>query len=104
MYNQISLTIDLTNMTLTDIIYHLEITEHEDLLDLNEKDCIKASLYLISNLNEYHTIPGDVYYQFIGIINWYEEKKFITDKQHYWLLVNLWKYIDQREYTMQEMM
>lgn len=82
---------------LGDIIYHLEITEDIDLLDLTDIDCIKATKYLIKNLQSNHQIPGDVYYQFIGIMDWYQEHKFITDKQHYWLLINLWKYINQRD-------
>ena len=81
---------------ISDIIYHLEITDNEDLLDLSESDCIKASNYLLNNLNEHHLMPGDVYNQFIGIIDWYVEHRFITPKQHYWLLIHLWKYIDQR--------
>jgi hypothetical protein len=90
--------------TISDIIYHLEITDKIDHLDLNESDCIKASSYLINNLNEHHTIPGDVYLKFIGILDWYNEHEFITPKQHYWLMVHLWKHIDQRIYTMMEML
>lgn len=89
---------------ISDIIYHLEITDNEDHLDLDESDCIKISSYLINNLNEWHSMPGDVYNQFIGILDWYNEHHFITSKQHYWLMIHLWKYIDQRQYTFEEML
>ena len=89
---------------ISDIIYHLEITDNEDLLDLSEHDCIKASRHLVNNLNEQHSMPGLVYCKFIGILDWYNEHKFITPKQHYWLLIHLWKYIDQRNYTIMEML
>lgn len=82
--------------SLENIIYHLEITEDINLLDLTDSDCIKASKYLIMNLQDNHQIPGNVYYQFIGILDWHNEYGFITDKQWYWLMANLWHYIDQR--------
>lgn len=82
---------------LGDIIYHLEIAEDINQLDLSQGDCIKASQYLVNNLQINHQIPGNVYYQFIGILDWYNEHKFITDKQWYWLMCNLWEYIDQRD-------
>lgn len=82
---------------LGDIIYHLETTENIDHLDLTDRDCIKTAKYLIMNLQDHHQIPGDIYYQFIGILDWYQEHNFITDKQWYWLMVNLWRYIDQRD-------
>ena len=89
---------------ISDIIYLLEITEDKDLIDLNISDTIKISSYLINNLNSYHQMPGNVYFQFIGILDWYKNNHFITDKQHYWLLDHLWQYIDQRTYTIQEML
>jgi hypothetical protein len=81
---------------LSDIIYHLEITEDIYQLDLSQIDCIKTTKYLISNLQTNHQIPGNVYYQFLGILDWHREYGFITPKQHYWLIIHLWQYIDQR--------
>lgn len=89
---------------ISDIIYHLEITNNQEDLDLNQNDCIKISSYLINNLRDDHLIPGNVYFQFIGILDWYKEHNFITPKQHYWLMDNLWQYIDQRQYTIQELL
>ena len=89
---------------ISDIIYHLEITDNKEHLDLCQNDCIKASRYLIENLDVNHRIPGNVYYQFLGILQWHQDHGVITDKQHYWLMMNLWRYIDQRTYTMMEML
>jgi hypothetical protein len=89
---------------ISDIIYQLEITEHIDLIDLSISDTIKITRYLINNLQDDHQMPGNVYYQFIGILDWHKENHFITDKQHYWLLDHLWQYIDQRTYTFEEML
>jgi hypothetical protein len=82
---------------ISDMIYELEITNDIDDLDLSESQCLMISSYLINHLRGDHTMPGNVYYQFMGILDWYKEHKFITSKQHYWLIANLWQYIDQRD-------
>jgi hypothetical protein len=89
---------------ISDIIYHIEITDNKDDLDLTITDTLKITSYLINNLQDNHQMPGSVYLQFIGILDWHKEHHFITDKQHYWLLDHLWQYIDQRQYTYEEML
>jgi hypothetical protein len=49
-------------------------------------------------------MPGKDFEQTLGILEWYNEHKFITPKQHYYLMMTLWEYIDQRQYTPMEML
>jgi hypothetical protein len=83
--------------TIGELIYQMECSD-QGLAELSVSDALKLSRYLINNLNEHHSIPGKIYNQFIGILFWYNENNFITEKQHYWLLDNCQQYIDQRQY------
>jgi len=89
---------------ISDTIYHLEITDNPDLLDLDQYQCLKTAEHLIRNLNYNHSMPGKDFEQTLGILEWYNEHKFITPKQHYYLMMTLWEYIDQRQYTPMEML
>jgi hypothetical protein len=89
---------------ISDIIYRIEMCNNQDQLDLTQSDCLQITKYLVNNLNENHRIPGNIYYQFVGILAWNKEHGFITDKQHYWLLDHIWQYIDQRAYTIEELL
>ena len=86
-----------------DLIYHVETTDL-DFIDITEDEAVKLSTHLLRNLRDYHEIPGKVWEQFAGICYWHRDNGFITDKQHYWLIVHLKEYIGQRQYTLQEMM
>ena len=83
---------------INDLVYLLEITDLDD-LDLSDKDLSSIGLYLINHLSSNHSIPGKVYFQMIGICDWYRENKHLTDKQRYWMMCNLKEYISQRDFT-----
>lgn len=89
---------------ISDTIYHLEITDNPDDLDLTEHECVQTALHLLRYLRPDHTVPGKDYHQLLGIIEWYQEHKRITPKQHYYLIMTLWEYIDQRQFTPMEML
>jgi hypothetical protein len=82
---------------ISDTIYHLEITDNSDDLDLSDYQCVKTAEYLIKHLNYNHSMPGKDFEQILGILDWYNESRFITPKQHYYLTMILWEYIDQRD-------
>ena len=83
---------------INDLIYLLEVTDLDD-LDLNDKQLCSIGSYLIKTLRSDHQMPGNVYYQMIGICDWYKENKHLTDKQRYWMICNLKEYISQRDFT-----
>lgn len=84
-------------MKLFDAIYHIEQWQlGSDFEHIGDQDLIKVSGYLIMNVIPEHNIPGNVWYQIIGIMDWYGQNQFITDKQRYWLMANLNQYLDQR--------
>jgi hypothetical protein len=88
----------------SDTIYHLEITEDPDDLELTQYQCLKTAEHLIKNLNYNHSLPGKDFQQILGILDWNREHGFITPKQHYYLIMILWEYIDQRQHTPMEML
>ena len=58
-------------------------------------DLVRTTIWFIKNLQETHTIPGDVLAKMMGIITWYGEHQFLTDKQSTWLKIHLAKYEEQ---------
>jgi hypothetical protein len=83
---------------INDLIYLLEISDIDELA-VSEKQLVQIALYLINHLRSDHLMPGKVYYQMLGICDWYRENQFLTDKQNYWLLINLKEWINQRDFT-----
>ena len=81
-----------------DLIYLLEITDVDE-LDLDDKQLVQIGVYLLGNLQSNHQIPGKIYYQILGICDWYRENHNLTDKQRYWMMCNLKEYISQRDFS-----
>lgn len=81
-----------------DLIYLLEITDVDD-LEFTNQELVHLGTYLISNLTGNHSMPGKVYFQMIGICDWYRENQFLTDKQRYWIMDHLKEYINQRDFA-----
>jgi hypothetical protein len=79
-----------------DLIYLLEITDKDE-LKFSDKELYHLGLYLIKYLRDDHEMPGKIYYQMIGVCDWYKEKKFLTPKQQFWMKYALKAYIDQRD-------
>ena len=82
---------------ISDLIYLLEITDIDD-LDFSDKQLCSIGSYLITKLRSDHLMPGSVYYQILGICDWYKENHNLTDKQRYWMICNLKEYISQRDF------
>jgi len=80
-----------------DLIDYIEITEISE-LDLSDKQLCLIGIHLINHLRSDHEIPGKIYYQLLGICDWFKEHHDLTDKQRIWMLHNLKKYIDQRDF------
>lgn len=53
---------------------------------------VRTTAYLIKNLQDNHRIPVEEYNRMWGIGEWYMTKGFMTEKQSYWLKINLVKY------------
>jgi hypothetical protein len=83
---------------ISDLIYLLEITDVDD-LELSEKQVVQLGIHLLNNLRSDHLIPGKVYYQILGICDWYKENHFLSDKQRHWMYHNLKEYISQRDFS-----
>jgi hypothetical protein len=81
-----------------DLIYLLEITDVDD-LEFTNQELVYLGTYLIRNLTGNHSMPGKVYFQMIGICDWYRENQFLTDKQRYWMMDHLKEYINQRDFA-----
>lgn len=82
---------------INDLIYLLEITDVDE-MEFTEKELIQLGIHLLNNLRGDHKIPGKVYYQILGICDWYRENHFLSDKQRYWMMCNLKEYISQRDF------
>lgn len=87
---------------ITDLIFLLEVTDLDD-LDLSEKQLYQLGIYLIHHLRDDHQIPGNDYYQIIGICDWYRQNGFMTEKQQIWMYYSLKNYISQRDFTLELM-
>jgi hypothetical protein len=83
---------------INDLIYLLEVTELDD-LDLTAGQLVQTAGYLLGNLRGDHEMPGKVYFQMLGICDWYKENHFLTDKQLYWMMDHLKQYINQRDFA-----
>lgn len=87
---------------LDDLIYAYEIGSVDDLTDLYfrdvlpQEDIVKVSRYLVNNLREHHTVNGNIWMTLCGIINWYDEKQFMTDAQTIYLIANTKKHLQER--------
>jgi len=83
---------------INDLIYLLEITDVDD-LDFSDKDLCRIGVYLLNHLPTDHQIPGKVYYQILGINDYYKNNHELTSKQRYWMRFNLKEYISQRDFS-----
>lgn len=87
---------------LDDLIYAYEIGSVDELTDLYfrdilpQNDIVRISRYLINNLGEHHNVNGTVWMTLCGIINWYDEKEFMTDAQAIYLIANTKKHLQER--------
>ena len=83
-----------------DTIFEIEMwNKGDDFEHISDAQLIKASEYLINNLREDHSMPGNVWNQFIGILNYNIQHEFINEKQRYWLIASLKENLDQRDFA-----
>ena len=95
--------------SLTDLVYAFEIASEDVLVELylddelSARDIIKISRYFINNLDEHHTVNGNVWNTMCGIIDFWNNsntdplEQFITDNQAIYLIGNLKRNIHQRK-------
>lgn len=82
-----------------DVIDKIEMWRLKEVFDdISDYELIKVSEYLINNIRSDHDMPGKIWDQFLGIMDWYTDNQFITSKQRYWLMANLNQYLSQRDF------
>ena len=89
--------------TIGQLIYLFETTDPLD-IEVTTSEILEISRFLINNLIDDHSVSGSDYFQFCGILDWYKQQGFITNKQKYWLVDKCSQYIDQRQFTDYELM
>lgn len=79
-------------MTLTEFIVEMPHLDDEVIEKILEDDLCRVAIYFIDNLVEDHKVPLRVIEMFRGINDFYNDRKFISDKQYNYLLDNLMEY------------
>lgn len=62
---------------------------------VSNKQLVDSTIFLLRNLQQDHQIPGNDYFQMQGICSWYNEHKYLTNKQQLWLSARLLQYNTQ---------
>ena len=60
-----------------------------------DRQMIQIADYFLRRLPKDHDMPGGVYLQFLGEMDWFREHGRLTLRQHRWLLHNIRRYQDQ---------
>lgn len=90
---------------MNDVLYKIDLLSGTDLSDWNRiddvfenyLDVVRAINYFISNLKSDHSVPGNDYYQLLGIADWAKQNQTITQKQSRYTALTLalyWNQID----------